>query len=296
MRRPPAISLGLTWVLVVQLAAAFASAGPAAQSRPQEAAWQTLLATGSYCRWHMTWRRPLVSAEALRGTGTPATQPVVLPVKIPYRDRPDIATLETGAPPAGWARPDFDDARWPRARGSLFADEGHFQTSMLCLRGKFTVTDPAAVGAIRLRLTYRGGVIVYLNGAEVARADLPEGPINADTPAGDYEDRAWVDAKGQPIPTAYHAARRIKAGEKDLAERIASRDRRLGPVEIPPTALRKGVNVLAVEVHASRYHPVALKWFGRDYENPGKWVPLGLLGVRLEAVGAGAEPRSACMG
>ncbi|KKL24314.1 hypothetical protein LCGC14_2416570, partial [marine sediment metagenome] len=95
--------------------------------------------------------------------------------------------------------------------------------------------------------------------------------------------------KGDLIPPAYHARKRIRAGEKDLAERMALRDRSAGPVVLPVAALRKGVNVLAVEAHRSNYHPEAVKWkLGRG--NKGVWFPLAVNDIQLKATGGGVAP------
>ena len=39
--------------------------------------------------------------------------------------------------------------------------------------GRFHVADPEQVKALTLAITYRGGVVVYVNGREVARGHLP---------------------------------------------------------------------------------------------------------------------------
>jgi IS5 family transposase len=49
-------------------------------------------------------------------------------------------------------------------------------------------------------LGYRGGVVVYLNGKEVARGDMPEGPVTPETPALPYPDEAYLDADGKMLP------------------------------------------------------------------------------------------------
>ncbi|MGB2819799.1 MAG: hypothetical protein WBF17_02365, partial [Phycisphaerae bacterium] len=248
----------------------------------------TILDEGGFWRFHVTMRRPTVGGE-------------VLPVRVAYRHYPGIEHVETAPPPEGWARCDFDDASWPRARavaprmGSIedvaFAPGVRFSTGRLSLRGKFIVRDPEAVGSLALSMKYRGGVVAYLNGREIARQDLPDGDLDPNAPGSPYPAEAFVDAGGEPIPCEYDAAKRIRAGEKNLAERIAGRDRGLGPVRIPPRLLRKGMNVLAIELRRSDYHDSAKQWFiSPRFERHPAWVPNGLLAVRLSATGAGAVP------
>ncbi len=124
---------------------------------------------------------------------------------------------------------------------------------------------------------------MYLNGKEVARRDLPEGKLSPATPGNAYPDEAWVDAQGKPLPTLH----KMKPEHKD---RAVKRDRAFGPVALPVDQVRKGLNVLAIEVHRSDYHPVARSWWSdRDFMYGAfrGWVPLGLDDLELVAVGSG---------
>jgi len=256
---------------------------------------RAILDSGSSWRFHVTLRKPAAPA----GEGRAAA---VLPVQVPYRSYPGLELLETEPPPAEWARPDFRDSAWPRGTvdeksplslsRAIFSPGVEYSAGLLCLRGKFRVPDPAAAGELSLCATYRGGIVVYVNGSEVARQHLPEGKLAAATPGAAYPPEAFVDAQGRPLPGPYHAGKRIKDGEKGLAERLAARERRLGPIAIPPKLLRKGVNVLAIELHRSDYHPSALLWFREPYQGrESGWVPVGLSEVRLS--GSGATPNVA---
>jgi len=102
---------------------------------------------------------------------------------------------KTAARPDDWARAEFDDQTWHRGPVTLAVRSA--LVSRLCLRGKFTVTDPAAVRGLRLSAAYRGGIIVYVNGAEVHREHVAEGQALAEGPGG--EERAL---DGLTIPNA----------------------------------------------------------------------------------------------
>ena len=242
-------------------------------------------------RWHKTMRPPVVPVAELKAAGKHADGPQ------PLRGRP-CDHHRTEPPPAGWAAVDFDDAAWPRGavarlRPVAFA---HFSTGLVCLRGKFRVTDPGAVAAFTLRMTFRGGAVVYLNGTEIARAHMPAGKVAPDTPAVQYPREAYVMPDGKPTPSPsvyrYYMKQGGKKGgmPKGIAGGIAKRTRRLGPIELPTKRLRKGVNVLAVELHRCDYPAVALRWFGRMQP---QWVPLGLGGIELRAGGGGIVPNAA---
>ena len=120
---------------------------------------------------------------------------------------------KTPPAPEDWAQLEFNDQFWHRGPGS-FA----LQTALLeriCLRGKFTVTDPEAVGRLWLWARYRGGIVVYVNGREIHREHIARGETIAEGPGG--EERELVDV---PIPTGL---------------------------------LRKGMNVIGLEVVRARY-------------------------------------------
>ena len=216
-------------------------------------------------------------------------------------------------PPADWMKPDFDDARWlrqrlaplPHDRSALFAD---CWNRAIYLRTTFTVTDAAKVKALNLNLTYRGGVRVFVNGAELARGHLPAGELKADTPGADYPEdayRAYIDEVTEPhkgrrcVPDlrftfddAPKPPKRLGAKFKDYRnafrgvwlnrkgwERIAKlRDRVLGPVAVPAKMLRKGTNVLAVEIRGSHYHPIVLPRAGGERIFPENWAEHGGFG------------------
>ncbi|HET6429889.1 MAG TPA: glycoside hydrolase domain-containing protein, partial [Phycisphaerae bacterium] len=159
-------------------------------------------------------------------------------------------------PPADWADPTFDDAAWAAASAPFQADlpedlppsatAGNMRTVHVnvlqyigsgihaaCYRATFLVADPARAGNLTFRATYRGGLRVLVNGREVARGHLPKGGLPPETPGEDYPPAAYTNAAG--------------------------RDRALGPVTIPASMLRRGVNVLAMEVRAALLHPTVLK-------------------------------------
>ena len=87
-------------------------------------------------------------------------------------------------------------------------------------RTTVNVTDPAAFATIVASLVRDDGAVVYVNGVEVGRDNLPAGPIAFATPASSI---------------------------------ISSRSAELAPVQItiPSTAFVPGNNVIAVEVHNS---------------------------------------------
>ncbi len=214
-----------------------------------------------------------------------------------------MPTMQTAAPPANWAAADLDDQGWTRMNGPFFASHhGHayckevddagytyFESttpslSAICLRGKFRVADVAAAGDMKLSVAYRGGVVVYVNGQEIARANIPDAEKGKgiEALAEDYPREAFVKDDGKIISWGFGDPAKCQA---QLRQRI----RRLSDVTVPAKVLRKGVNVLAIEAHRVAYHE-ALKGSnerGKGYEL--NWCPVGVTNIELRGAGAAAN-------
>jgi len=179
------------------------------------------------------------------------------------RDGEALKTIDgacnTPPPPQDWIGAEFDDSGWVRLAGAPFASWSHWDpgaqanvgfiychgsslaTAQISLRGKFQVDDPAKAQGMKLSVRYRGGAAVYLNGKELARGHLPkDGALSPDTPAEMYPREAYYLEDGA-LPLGYG-----RKGSK--SERLQLRLRSL-ELNIPPTALRKGTNVLALSLH-----------------------------------------------
>jgi hypothetical protein len=195
-------------------------------------------------------------------------------------------------PPSDWASPTMDDSAWPRLRlpqPVLSCRAGYdmyirmfhpYATVVVLARGKFEVKDPALVKSCSLSLDYWGGVKVYVNGREIVRKHLPDNATNLAAVAEDYPVEAFTTPNGKALRT----------DDTKNQDRLALRDRTLRDVSIPVSVLRKGANVVAIEVHAA---PVNVK----ARPSTGGWPPVGLLDARLvvlpptAAVVHGARPK-----
>lgn len=201
----------------------------------------------------------------------------------------------TQPPPRDWTEPGFDDRSWLPVRVPFWGGYGYARArnaANLYLRGRFVVPDPDAVQDVRVGLTYRGGAVVYVNGVEVGRGHLPDGEITAETLADDYplgtytvkppeelglsteEDSSRPPRRGLLLPPSDYPA-------EHRAARYNLRLRKLS-VGVPTEALRKGVNVVGVELHRS----AMLDFRAHGLKNPGArgtWNHLGLLDARATA-------------
>ena len=216
----------------------------------------TVLDGKSFWRWCEVSRKPVVTVAALKAVGLEGARPKPLPGL--YVDSP--------LPPEDWRDPDLDDSAWPRGAGRNFGNLifSKLQLTTACFRGKFACGDLSRTywkPTLYVSARFRGGIVVYLNGREVARAGMPKGRITLTTPALPYPDDLFLKKNGRPyiFPASHQQHQRIQAGDKDLIRRLRERDRELKPVKIGVEYLRAGTNVLTVEVHRSDYHASALE-------------------------------------
>jgi hypothetical protein len=170
-------------------------------------------------------------------------------------------------PPADWMKPTSDVSAWGRyLMGDLMESNYPIQPELLCLRTRFGVADPVKATDLKLTVTCIGGAVVYVNGKEIGRGFMPDGTIHPLTPATDLPIEAYMyDTAGNGFLSP---ERRIRTFTLD----------------VPPSALVKGANDLAIEVHRSAVAGPMSK-----YEPRFEWPHLSVHDVRLvSASGAGA--------
>ncbi len=173
--------------------------------------------------------RPSLLAPALAlllavSAGAAVAQDVLVPPGAVWRYLDDGSDQGTA-----WRAVAFDDAGWAAGPAQLGYGDGDEATVVgygpdpdakyitTYFRHAFTVESAPADPYLTLRLLCDDGAVVYLDGAEVARANLPEGDIDYLTPA--------VSAIGGAAEAGYNT------------------------YLVPLGALVLGLNVLAVEVH-----------------------------------------------
>lgn len=162
------------------------------------------------------------------------------PVRIVVKPIPDVPAgfIPPGAqwrhynratPPGGeWNKPGFDDSGWRLGAAELGYGDGDEATRTegaelqphpvtAYFRHAFTVEDPSTVKNLAVRLVRDDGAVVYLNGTEILRENMPGGEITPETLA--------TETVGNE-------------GERTYYRRV-----------VPATALVAGRNVLAVEIH-----------------------------------------------
>ena len=219
----------------------------------------------------------------------------------------------TPPPEAGWFAPGFDDSSWGRFRkpfavghnaGMCFAQwsmaSPGFQAAYL--RFRFEVTDPAKAGDLTLSAHYVGGIRVFVNGSQLARGHLPQGQVGPETVSAGYGEDAYLRLFEELSPKELTRAQRRLAGKKPPryygfsdwrmppGSRVyEARNRKLGPVKIPASLLRRGPNVLAIEVRVAPLHPMVIynhAWIS-GYGRSSAWLHGVLTKLELRATGSG---------
>lgn len=160
------------------------------------------------------------------GTPTPPP-PTPVPTAVPEQRLVEGATLwrysaPTVAPAKGWqSELKFDDSAWltgmapiGNARPTRTFIKPDLAAQTLYLRTIFNVDDPTGWRGLRLQLDYLSGAAVYLNGVEIARANLE-----------------------------------ARAGHADLALLTRNTPAEIFDVSVALKTLRPGPNLLAVEAH-----------------------------------------------
>lgn len=140
--------------------------------------------------------------------------------------------FDTGAAPASWMQNDFNDAAWPSGPAMLGYGDLNGQTPTTLVnntpsrittyfRHTFNVANPRQFADLALRILRDDGAVLWLNGVEVHRSNMPAEP-------------AAIDANTQAFATTTNA--------DENTYFTATLDAR---------ELRVGTNVIAVEVHQS---------------------------------------------
>ena len=228
---------------------------------------------GTIWRYHETWQTDVVRDDA---GALVRVEPGVWRKKAPGgNDRtgpfellPAKKVVGSEFPAQGWEQPDFDDGDWKRNPAPF--DSYYRSIAMIAIRGKFQVPDSAATPEMELTVSFQGGAVAYLNGREIGREGLPAGKIANDLLANDYlketDDGGSSKTGFGLIAQGTGTGEVLHKGEADKLSGMSASDKavvaehyrqrfRTIQVKVPTTALRKGVNVLAIEVHRAPAHP-----------------------------------------
>jgi hypothetical protein len=129
-------------------------------------------------------------------------------------------------PPAGWNSPEYNDSTWKSGKSQLGYGDGDeatvigygpdvnnkFITSYF--RKKFALSDTTGNDSLIVQILADDGAVVYLNGTEIVRVNMPEGTVTGTTlaSANPVDENAFLTfaIKGAPL----------RAGENLIAVEI----------------------------------------------------------------------------
>ena len=129
-----------------------------------------------------------------------------------------------------WRQLNFDDSAWASGPAPLgygdndeatvvgFGPNASAKYITTYFRRAFSVADPSAFTALTLRVLRDDGAVVYVNGSEVFRTNMPAGAISFTTPAS-------TAVSGADESTTFYTT------------------------TVSPSVLQAGTNVVAVEIH-----------------------------------------------
>jgi hypothetical protein len=159
----------------------------------------------------------------------------------------------TSEPPANWLDTDFDAGTWPSGQGGIGYGDGDDGTTInpvtsVYLRIKFTLADTSNISWAILHVDYDDAFVAYLNGNEIARANIGTPgvkPLHNSLALSDHE--AHMSTGG--IPERFII-------QKDMLKKF----------------IVDGENVLAVQAHnfsATSSDLSSTTFFTVGIENPG---------------------------
>lgn len=162
------------------------------------------------------------------------------------------------APPSEWLTPGFDDAGWRSGPAQLGYGDGDEATVITDAAGTkpitayfrfaFDVADSLEVDRLLVSLVRDDGAVVYLNGQELLRDNMPDGVIGPETPAASTTPEENKARTFQATAAALVKGRNLLAVEVHQANAASSDlsfDLELLGVTKPPAPDRPVVSIVA---------------------------------------------------
>jgi hypothetical protein len=170
-------------------------------------------------------RTQIVRAIAASLVAFGGFQPALLPARsiIPPGEETVWRFLEGGTgPDAAWFQPGFDDSHWKTGKAPIGFGETRIGTLLeskpftAWFRHKFDSPRLQPGEGLVILLCVDDGAIVYLNGKELARTNLPSGPVKPHTAALETiaeSDEGWYHRIHVPVESLRTGAKNVLAIE-----------------------------------------------------------------------------------
>jgi hypothetical protein len=199
-------------------------------------------------RGRQPWRRGFIGAVAAAAAGLAGASFLLLPnddavvegppVRPRLEDLAPSAVLvprglvwrydDTGLESDGrYTAPDFDDSQWKTGPAPLgygddtittvisYGSDPKRKHSSALFRATFDVKDPASFGGVRANIVFDDGVLLTLNGREVARDGLPPGATLLHWATKVVDN----DHEHKPLPF-FFSAERLRTGRNVIAVQV----------------------------------------------------------------------------
>ncbi len=152
--------------------------------------------------------------------GTTTSDPVAVTVTAPVLTTviPKLSTwryLDSGSDQGtAWKEPAFDDSAWNSGPAILGGGDPHINTNINIgpsgarhitsfFRKSFALADSSEIEEMTLNILRDDGVVLYINGTEVARQNMPPGPVTFSTAASasvnGIEETTYFPSSASPL-------------------------------------------------------------------------------------------------
>lgn len=178
-----------------------------------------------------------------------------------------------------WRARSFDDSSWSTGAAELgygdtqatelsFGDDANDKHITTYFRHTFNLADPSLFHGLTMAIQVDDGAIIYLNGTELARQNLPEGIINSETLASStISDNEEVEFTSYKVPLEG-----LVSGSNVIAVEVHQRSSTSSDISFDFT--------LTADSHTSRSTLDTITYaqqvtdvsFGRDAIDPNRWV------------------------
>lgn len=212
-----------------------------------------------------------LGSVSLINASTPAPVPPATVAVWKYKDNGSDQSTQ-------WRARNFDDSTWasgpaklgygdPAATTVSFGPSSGNKFITTYFRHHFTIADPAAFHGLGMKLLVDDGCVVYLNGNEVARRNMPDGDVN-------YKTLATVTVGGTDETTFFNysfSASDLVAGDNVIAVEVHQADPTSSDIgfDLGLTGLsHSAINTIDTIAFGEQVPDVSL---GRDTADPSVW-------------------------
>ncbi len=212
------------------------------------------------------------------------------------------------APSSTWRTAAYDDAAWlsgpaPLGYGGAEATTVGYGADAAAkypatwFRRTFTVPDPTLHGTLNLRLLCDDGALVYLNGAEVARENLPAGTLAAGTYAvtaiGGTAEQTWLNYRipaAQLVQGANILAVEVRQSAGNSSDLMFDLSLAAEPESQPRVALVPEASGLRLRWPS---HWLSSRvWWAEDLKAGAIWTPLGTTPTQISGWSEQTDPET----